>query len=180
MVQFTAITESEGSWTYEWASGLGEVRVVLWGEELATTTENSYTYTSEMYNSPTLAPPVEVVLAGELAQSEHNRCYLSLQWYRNGFVLVGSEIHHYEVEYYNGTTWVSRGSVVDNPDTHIIVFNTPVLPDMVEALWRVTAVSVTDRESDVPLEFSYMVVRPPTPPALPTLACVGGTLTISE
>jgi hypothetical protein len=171
MIPFTAIEYADGMWTYSWATGLGEVRVVLWGVELATTTESSYTYTSALYNSDTLAPPIEVVLAGTtLALSEQNLCFLQLQWYRE-------ECDHYDVEYYNGTSWVSQGSIADDATVFIFTYSTPLLVDMAESRWRVTAVAATKRESS-PLVFQYMIVRPPNPPAMPTVTCDGGTLSV--
>ena len=170
-IPFTSVIYADGSWTYTWAPALGLVRVVLCGELLTTTTDNAYTYTSELFISDTDAPPIEVVLDGEQAVSERNLCFLVLQWYRVGCVL-------YEIECKVGTTWRPFGSVQDDPLIGVQTFVTPVLPDQADAEWRVTAVDENKREGE-PLEYEWLVVRPPDPPTGVTLECSGGTLTVN-
>ena len=173
MINFTSIQLIDDLWVYTWATGPGEVRVVLWGVEIDRTSDTSYTYEESLYNSATIAPPLEVVSAslGELAISEYNRPYLVLQWYR----VAGAA--YYEIEYWNGTSWDPQGSVPDDPDTFIFLVTTPVLEDMTETQWRVVAVADTKRESD-PLTIIYFATRPPNVPSLPELSCDGGLLTV--
>ena len=171
-ISFTAVTKNiDGSWTYTWAAGLGTVRVVLWGHLLATTDDTEYTYTPPLHNSATIAPPVEVVLDGELACSEANVCFLRLQWYRVA-------CRRYDIEYKDGASWVLVTSVADDPLIYVQTFETPLLPDQVLSEWRVTAID-DDKREGTPLAFGWYVVRPPDPPSVPDLACVLGTLTVS-
>jgi hypothetical protein len=169
-IPFTQVVYEEGVWTYTWASGLGLVRVVLWGELLATTEDNAYTYTAALYLSNTDAPPIEVVFDGGLAISERNACYLVLQWYR-------VDCDQYEVEFKVGENWRNAGSILDDSLITLYTHITPLLEDQVIAEWRVTAVDGNKRES-IPLDYSYKIVRPPNPPVWDDASCIGGTLTV--
>lgn len=169
-IPFTGVTYADGSWTYTWASGLGTVRVVLWGTLLTTTTGNTYTYTSALYASAEDAPPVEVVLDGELAVSEYNASYLILQWYR-------VECAYYQVQFKVGSTWTDAGSIHDDPLIWIYTHITPLLEDQTVAVWRVVAFDENQRECD-PLAYEYKIVRPPNPPTGAAVSCSGGTLTV--
>lgn len=170
MINFTSITRVSGGWQFTWAGGTGEVRVVLYGALLATTSDASYTYPSPMF-ADTVPPPIEVVPSDELASSEYNRSFLLLQWY------PVDDADRYEVELWSGTAWQRHGTVSHTEDDGVLSYSTPLLPDMAETRWRVVAVADNFRESSY-LEFRQFIVRPPNPPTQPALACSGGTLTV--
>jgi len=173
MLNFLSIQRSDDGWVFTW-DGVGvDHRVVLWGQELEVTGTGTYTYSSSLYCSYTVAPPLEVVpvAGGALTVSEDNKPFLYLQWYR-------VDCDHYDIEYYDGGGWVNQGGIPDDPDTWIFSIITPVLEDVTETQWWVTAVSSIQRESE-PLAFTYFVVRPPNVPSLPTLDCIGGDLLVN-
>lgn len=170
-IPFTQVEYLDGNWVFTWASGLGSVRVVLWGEELTTTSDNTYTYSFSMYSSETEPPPIEVVADGELAVSEKNPGCLTLQWYRS----AGSAF--YRIEYKQGGTWHVAGSLPDDSLVGVNSFVTPLLNDQTVAEWRVIAVDDNQRESD-PLPYVWMIVRPPDPPTGVSVSCSAGTLTV--
>lgn len=171
MVNYTSVQRINGAWHYEWAPALGTVRIVLWGYLLEATDDNEYTYSSALYDSRTLAPPVEVVLDGEEALSEKNLCFLTLQWHR-------VECRHYEVEYKDGADWVSVGTITDDSLISIQTYRTPLLLDQTLTQWRVIARDEDKREGE-PLPFELVIVRPPDQPSIPELSCESGTLTIT-
>ncbi len=170
MIPFSGIAYNDGVWTFTWAPAMGTVRVILWGKLLLETTDNEFEYNSALYNNPIEAPPVEVVLDGELALSEDNICYLILQWHR-------VECRSYEIEYKKNSTWRSMGSVQDDSLITVQTYMTELLYDQEISEWRITAVDENKREGD-PLNYSWFVVRPPNPPTGIELSCVGGTLTV--
>jgi hypothetical protein len=170
VVTFTDIVYDNGAWTYTWATGLGTVRVVLWGETIDTTTENSYTLSGANVTSATAAPPLEVVVEGERAVSEENVCFLLLQWH----TVVCSR---YVIERKNGATWEIYCSIQNHALGPIVSLTTPVLPDQTVAEWRVTAVDENKREG-APLNFEWKIVRPPNPVSVSELSCVSGTLAV--
>lgn len=174
-IPFTSVSFEDGAWTYTWDadSGDGPFRVVLWGVLLDVIDENSFTYSSVMFNSDTDAPPVEVVAEGELAVSERNRCYLILQWHR-------VDCDRYDVEYRqgeSGSTWSGAVSIQDDPLMEIRTYITELLEDQETIEWRVIAIDENKREGE-PLNYSWKIVRPPNPPTDIELSCVGGTLTV--
>ena len=172
MIPFTAITYSDGAWTFTWAPALGSVRVVLWGRVLETTTDNEYVWCGLSYDSPTTPPPIEVVPDdGTLAVSEHNACYLTLQWYR-------VDCSYYVVEGLDGATWYEMEMIPDDTQIPIFTYLTPLMPDQAVAQWRVTARDENNREGD-PLNYSWKIVRPPNTPTSPTLGCEAGELTVA-
>ena len=102
MIQFTKIEHLEGVWRFVWPAGLGPVRVVLWGRKLAVTEDNEYTYSGTVYGTAGDPPPLEVVPNdGSLAVSEHNLCYLTLQWHR-------VDCRRYVVEGNDNGLWLER------------------------------------------------------------------------
>lgn len=170
-IPFISVVLTGGSWVFTWATGTGPVRVVLWGKVIDTTTDNEYTYpASSQHATPTVAPPLEVWPSGVPAVSERNKPYVVLQWYRVA-------CRSYTVEYYDGSAWVFVNTVVDSVDIPLQTFVTPILPDEAGTQWRVTAVDDNRRRSD-PVTFHQSIGRPPDVPALPQLACTGGTLTV--
>lgn len=170
-IPFTTVELVDGSWVFTWAVGTGPVRVVLWGNIIDTTTDNTYSYGShKLYATDTVAPPLEVWPAGVTAISERNKPYVVLQWYR-------VECRHYLIEYYDGTDWVYFGTVLDSPDVPVVTFTTPLLPDGELTQWQVRAVDDNKRQSD-PVTFHRVIGRPPDVPAIPVLTCAAGTLTV--
>ncbi len=196
-IPFTNVYILDGVWHYVWPTGLGAVRVVLWGGTLAETSDNEFTYAaSSLYASLRDAPPIEVVLVvddfvwddgealvwadsvalvfgdgiGDLALSEVNQPYRVLQWYR-------VPCSHYVIEFKNGAVWTFHSTLPDNVSIFMQTFTTPLLPDQTETLWRVTAVDANKRKSDA-IGYRSMVVRPPNPPRGDVLSCTAGVLSV--
>lgn len=172
MIAFDEVTLENGVWYFRW-SYVGAVRVVLWGVLLEETSEQEFAYTAgRLHSSVTIAPPIEVIEAGEQAPSERNLPYMILQWYR-------IECHHYIIEYKPAATWLPFSTLPDISSVFIKTLITPLLPDQAEARWRVTALDENRRES-TPVQFYAKIVRPPDVPSGIELACVAGTLTVDD
>ena len=163
-IDFTSVEYTDDGWKYTWAPGLGEVRVVIWGTELETTTTNSHTYTQFLYyNDEDIAPPVEVVPVGSMAISEQNLCRIPLQWHR-------TPCSYYDVEFWDTDMWLAWTILDDDPLIPVRTYLTPLQDDMADTMWRVTAIDEDTRESD-PLVYNWHTVRPPDPPIDLEITC---------
>lgn len=170
MIQFNAIEYVAGKWKYTWPSGLGKVRLVLWGEEISTTESDSFSFMPADYVSEIEPPPLEIVPENSFAESEINLCRLTFQWYRQDCI-------SYLLEYKLGTYWVFAASIQDDPLIFLQTYTTGILEDMKKTEWRLRAMDKNKRLGP-PLQFEWFMVRPPNPPAGLKFSCSNGLLTI--
>lgn len=174
MIIYNSITQqTDGSWLFSWASGLGDVRLVLFGQLIEETNGTSYEFAQNQQYAD-YPPPLEIVLADELALSEQNICFLNLQWHR-------SPCDHYSIRYYEPSTdtWRQFDIVADDAGSDVFTYTTPTISDQITTQWRIVPIDGDNREAP-PLQFNAFIVRPPDPPTDLGLSCEGGTLTISQ
>lgn len=172
MINITSITkQADGTWRFVWGES-GTFRVILLGEEVATTTDSYYDYYSGEYEST--PPPLEIVEDGEFAISERNPSYLVLQWNR---VDTDPPVTHYEVEWKNGSTWTHVVTVPQADNVQVFTHISNILADETEFELRAVPINNERREGDAQ-RFKAFIARRPNIPSI-TAACSGGTLTIS-
>lgn len=173
-IQCTKITYSADKWNFIWPAGLGKVRLVLWGDLIAETEENSFSFMPTFYTSTTEPPPLEIILESNWAETELNICFLTLQWYSQ----QGSE--SYLIEYKVGDNiWAYAASIPNNPETFLFSYQTGMLPNLKPTEWRIRARDENKRLGK-PLIFTWFTVTNPEPPVGVSLRCSAGTLTISK
>ena len=157
MIQFTAITKkSDGSWEYTWEDlGDGPWRVVLLGTTLDKVSTPTYNYVFNGYG--TYPPPLEIVPAAELADSERYNTRVRFQWYRVSGAVA------YLVERYVSGAWVQYKELDGQNEQWVYEYRTEVVANGTEVRARVKALDFLENES-TPLEFEKTVVCPPRPP----------------
>lgn len=170
-INFSSVALVDGAWLFTW-DAVGLTRLVVWGTVLEEGySARTYSYAGSLYSTPTVPPPLEVMVGNAKAPSEVNECVIVLQWYGSAGAV------RYDIERYNGSAWVPWSSVPHADDTWLYTVGTPVLDDQELTQWRVVAVDENLRESD-PLSYAHFVVRPPDVPAAPEVSCAAGTLTV--
>lgn len=172
-IQCTDITYSADKWNFTWPAGLGKVRLVLWGDLIAETEGNSFSFMPTFYTSTTEHPPLEIILESNWAETELDICFLTLQWYSQ----QGSE--SYLIEYKAGDIWAYAASIPNNPETFLFSYQTGMLPNLQATEWRIRARDENKRLGK-PLIFTWFTVTNPEPPVGVSLRCTAGTLTISK
>jgi len=155
LISITGVDRSSnGVWRYSWSAvpGSDYYRVILFGQELAQTTQTYYDYAHPVIQDD--PPPIEVVSESDKALSEVNRCFFCVQWY-------GVSCHHYSLHEYVGGEWVERQQI-DETGNWLYTMTSPLLSDDTEYRFRIVAVS-DEGQNSTPVEFKFKVVRPPTP-----------------
>lgn len=172
MILFTSIIQnSDKSWTFVWNTipGVPYWRVILYGNQLAKITVN--TYTASIPNYINFPPPIEVAQGDILTLSETYQPYIILQWY-------GEVCFFYLIQQYLNSSWTTIARVVESGQW-IHTFQTAILPDEMASTFRIIAVDSLGNQS-APREFINYVVRPPNPPdGSLELSYSGGNVVIS-
>jgi hypothetical protein len=155
MIQFTSIVkQSSGSWLFSWNStGATTYRVVLYGQQIATTTTNSYAWEGQGYN--TFPPPLEVVDT-DFAQSELYLPFLVVQWYSE----PGAD--SYLIQQNVAGNWITVGSQFEE-GSWVYTYQTPTLIDERPYQYQVIAVDSLGNQA-TPRQYNVFIVTPPTPP----------------
>ena len=165
---YVATRQADGSWIFTWTAGASPWRVFLDGKQIDTvTTTATYTFLQDGYqDSP---PPLEIVGAGQDAETELYPAWVTLQWRESA-----TAVSYVVKELISG----SYVEVNNQPDTDsgYYSFETPSLTDATEATWRVYGIDSGLREGS-PLSFTFTINRNPPEPDV-TYSVSGGTLTI--
>jgi hypothetical protein len=153
MIRFTSIVlNSDGSWTFDWTpTGAPSYRVILDGDLIDTPDAPPYNFRIDGFSDE--PPHIEVVEAGELADSEKYPPHETIQWWP----VHGAD--HYRVEKKVGADWVPFKTVVESgAAVHSITVPLPADESPVEI--RVSAIDVVGQASGY-LHFKVRGAFPP-------------------
>lgn len=153
-----AITRTEdGSWDLTWPVGTTPYSVYLDGELLTDSlTTEAYTVSDPRYVDD--APPVEIVSAGETAQSTSYPPKVVIQW--RGLQAADG----YEVQEWDGSAWVTVGTL-EEVGAGYYTWESDALSDVTTHQHRVRAFSHAG-QNGVAIAFDSFVVRTPPPPSV--------------
>ena len=171
MLSYSIIKTPTGSWLFSWSVSSGTYDIWYNGGLLITVATESYEATIPGYS--TFPPPLDIVDQGDDVESETYLPFLALQW--KGM----AEASTYIIEYFSddNDAWVRKDTVAETGKEYYM-FYTPVLADVTQARWRVTARNEVS-DGGTPIEFTSLVVRNSDIPIV-TFSIDGGQLTIAE
>lgn len=169
-MNLTITNTSEGVWTFSWDADSGvSYEVWLNGVLLATVDEGEYECSYPGYSDT--PPPLEIV-EENTAESEIYPPFLQLQWRR----VAGAAA--YKVEEYVDAAWVTRRTIIDTGAEYYL-YQTPVLLDGTEAIWRVSALDTTG-DAGTAVSFTMEMCCNPAEPAVEMDYDSNGDLVLSE
>lgn len=160
-IQSIAVTSAK-QWQFTWTNtSAAYYRIVLNGvqiDEVQPDISGTTTYTSNQVGYEVYPPPLEIMEATEVAPSENNQPFLSMQWYGEGVGVVD----HYLVYEFVASQWIQR-AYINEVGSFIYTCTTPVLADEVAFTYKVVAVGIVQQQS-TELDFTINVIRPPDSP----------------
>jgi hypothetical protein len=172
-LQFTSITPtSDRTWTFAWAdTGADSYRLVLYGIELAVTSELTYEFDGIGFTL--YPPPIELVEGGDSAESESFRPYMLIQWYQEDYA------DSYTVEEYDGANW-NPVKGIDEAGEWVYSYTTQTLEDDSEERLRVTASDILGNPGPSKGYTDKVLCNPATPDGTTTVSYSAGNIVVDE
>lgn len=155
MIQFDSITLREDRrWAFAWTdTGAAYYRIVLNGVEVDRIETNAYVYDGY---SP-YPPALEVMEEDEIATSEKNSPYFTMQWHDV------TNVSNYVISEQIGAAWKQQTVLIDSPSIWVYTVQTPKLNDETLYTFKLESADSIGQRSD-PQIYQIFVVRPPDPP----------------
>lgn len=150
-VPFTSIVQQgDTTWTFSWATTSAvSYRIVLFGQQIDTTTTNSYNFSFPGYEK--YPPPLEIMADNQVALSEQFQPFLTMQWY-------GETCDYFSVSEFVSSVWNMVNTVMENGTT-VYTVQTPLLNDGETHQYGIAAVT-----NEVPSTMQQYLITVVTPP----------------